>query len=74
MFGHKTEEVTSSYRRLLSEELSSPNIIQVIKSQEMKLVGHVAGGKQIPAGFWWGKLTERDSLKDLGIDGRIILN
>ena len=24
-------------------------------------------------GFWWGTLEERDHLKDLGIDGRIIV-
>ena len=24
-------------------------------------------------GFWWGDLRERDNLKDLGIDGRLIL-
>jgi hypothetical protein len=24
-------------------------------------------------GFWWGNLREVDHLKDLGIDGRIIL-
>ena len=25
-------------------------------------------------GFWWGNLREEDHLRDLGIDGRIILN
>ena len=25
------------------------------------------------AGFWWGNLSERDHLKDPGLDGRIIL-
>ena len=25
------------------------------------------------AGFWWGNLKKRDNLKDLGVDGRIIL-
>jgi hypothetical protein len=24
-------------------------------------------------GFWWGNLREGDHLKDLGVDGRIIL-
>jgi hypothetical protein len=24
-------------------------------------------------GFWWGDLMEREQLKDLGVDGRIIL-
>ena len=28
----------------------------------------------MPTGFWWGKMMERDSLKDLRIDGMIILN
>jgi len=23
-------------------------------------------------GFWWGNLRERDSLEDLGVDGRLL--
>ena len=33
---------------------------------------HVARG-EVHTEFWWGKLMERDHLKDLGIDERIIL-
>jgi hypothetical protein len=27
----------------------------------------------VHTGFWWGDLSERDHLDDLGVDGRIIL-
>ena len=27
----------------------------------------------MPTGIWWGNQTESDHLKDLGVDGRIIL-
>jgi hypothetical protein len=27
----------------------------------------------VHTGFWWGDLREGDHLKDLGVDGRIIL-
>jgi hypothetical protein len=27
----------------------------------------------VNTGLWWGNLRERDNLKDLGVDGRIIL-
>lgn len=27
----------------------------------------------MPAGFWWGNLTETDHLEELGIEGEIIL-
>jgi hypothetical protein len=46
IFGRKREEVEGDWRRLHNEELhnlhSSANIIRVIKSQRMGLVGHVA--------------------------------
>jgi len=29
--------------------------------------------KEVHAGFWWGKLRERDHSENLGLDGRMIL-
>jgi hypothetical protein len=34
---------------------------------------HVCRTRKVQTGFWWGDPRERDYLKDLGIDGRIIL-
>jgi hypothetical protein len=31
------------------------------------------GREELHTGFWWGILREIDNLKDLGLDGRIIL-
>ena len=46
IFGPRRDEVTGEWRRMHNEELnglySSPNIVQVIKSRRMRLVGHVA--------------------------------
>ena len=46
IFGPKRDEVTREWGRLHTEELnylhSSPNIVRVIKSRRMWLVGHVA--------------------------------
>jgi hypothetical protein len=46
IFGPKRDEATGEWRRLHNEELndlhSSPNIIRVIKSKRMRVVGHVA--------------------------------
>jgi hypothetical protein len=30
-------------------------------------------GEKMHRGFWWGNLKERDSLEDLGVDGRGII-
>ena len=34
---------------------------------------HVWGRGEVHTGIWWGKLKERDHLRDTGVDGRIIL-
>jgi hypothetical protein len=34
---------------------------------------HVRGTGEVHTGFWWGDLMEGEHLKDLGLDGRIIL-
>jgi hypothetical protein len=34
---------------------------------------HVWETEKLITGFWWGYPMERDSLQDLGVDGRIIL-
>jgi hypothetical protein len=34
---------------------------------------HVWGRGGMHIGSWWGNLSERDQLEDLGVDGRIIL-
>ena len=31
------------------------------------------GGREMTSSFWWRKVSERDYLEDLGIDGTIIL-
>jgi hypothetical protein len=50
-------------------------IVLLCQLRRMRSVGYVAiwRGTGIRAGFWWGNLNEGDHLKDLGIDGRIIL-
>jgi hypothetical protein len=34
---------------------------------------HIWGTGEVHTGFWWGDMRVRDTLEDLGIDGRIIL-
>ena len=45
IFGFRRDEVTGEWKKRHNEELnvlySSPNIIRVIKSRRMRLVGHV---------------------------------
>jgi hypothetical protein len=61
--------------RELNDLYCSPNIVRVIKTRKIRLIGHVAvmGRGKVYAGFWWGNLRERHHLGDPGIDGRVIL-
>jgi hypothetical protein len=34
---------------------------------------HVWETEELHTGFWWGDLKERDSLKDLGVDGKMTI-
>jgi hypothetical protein len=78
IFGPKRDEVTGEWRKLHIEEFHdlylSSNIIQVTKPGRMRQAGHVAckGSGKMHTGCWWGSLRERDHLKDLGVDGKII--
>ena len=47
----------------------------MISSKRMRCTGKVAcvGRREIRAGFWWGNLNDADHLKDLEVDGKIIL-
>ena len=61
-----------------SEELHrlcfSPNVIRVIKSRRVRWAGHVARvGELRRAGLCWEHLKEGDHLKELVVDGSIML-
>jgi hypothetical protein len=49
---------------------SSPNIVGMLKSVNMKREGYVARVEQMRNAY---KISERDHLEDLDVDGRIIL-
>jgi hypothetical protein len=72
-------KVAGAWRRLHNEELrnlyASSNIIRMIRSRRMQLVGHVArmGEKRKAYIYLLENLKGRDNLKDLGMDGKIIL-
>jgi len=54
---------------------SSPSSIRVIKSRRMSWAGHVArvGESRGVYWFWWGNLSERGHLEDIGVEERTIL-
>jgi hypothetical protein len=54
---------------------SSPIIIRVLKVSIMRWAERVARmwRGEVHAGFWWINLREINHLKDLGVDGKIIL-
>ena len=75
VFGAKIEEVTGHLRRQYNDKLYlcfTPNKIVEGSNQE-KWGGrgreHVWWGGWLPAGFWWVKQKERDSLEEIDGDG-----
>ena len=54
---------------------SLPNIVWVMKSRTLLWSGYVVhmGAGEVHTGFWWGDLVNRDYVKDLGVDGKIML-
>ena len=78
IFGPKRNYVTGEWRRVRHEELydlySTSDVIRMIKSKMMILVGHVASvmERRMRAVFWWVNLREMDYLEDIGVGRRII--
>jgi len=66
--------VAGGWRRLHEEELhnlySSPSI-RVIKSRDVRWIGHVAHMREMNhTKFWSQNLKARGNSEDLGVDGR----
>jgi hypothetical protein len=55
---------------------SSSNVIRMVKPRKMRWVRHVApiGDVRMFTKFLWDNLKGRELLRDLGIDGWMILN
>ena len=80
IFGPKREEVTSEWRKLHDEELNdlycTQNIVRVIKSNKNEMGGTCSAYGEEDwriQGFRWGNLRERDHMKYLHVDGKIVL-
>jgi hypothetical protein len=75
IFVPKREEVAGGWRRLHNEELhnlyASLNIIRVIKARRMRWVGHVARMESMKNVL--ENLKGRESLENLSVDGKVIL-
>jgi hypothetical protein len=73
IFGPKREEVAGGWRRLHNKELhnlySSPNIVRLIDSRRIRLVGHTARmGKMKNA--YNILVAKPEGKEDKGVDGR----
>jgi hypothetical protein len=76
IFGPERDEVTGDWKKLRNEELhnlySSPNIITMIKSRNMRWAGHVARMERrgIRVGYWWKRQKEiKMDLREIEWDG-----
>jgi hypothetical protein len=71
IFGHKKEDLTGNWNKLLPEEVyslhSKVNTTGAIDSISLMWAGHVArvGRREIHAGFWLGNVRERDRLESV---------
>ena len=75
---HKRDEVTGQCRR--QRDSCSVLLTKYYSAEQIKknvIDGHVAcergGTGDMHTGFRWGHFMEEDHLKDLSVDGRIIL-
>ena len=80
IFGPKNDDVTGEWRELHNEEFidpySSPNIIiRLIKSKRMRWAGNVTRmeDRRGACRVSLEEMRKRDDLKDIDVDGRIIL-
>jgi hypothetical protein len=77
IYGPKREETTEEWRKLHNEEINdpycSPNVLGLIKKNEMRGTSSAYGGGRYVYRVWWENLRERDHWGDAGIDGKIIL-
>ena len=75
--GLTSEELTGEWIKQHECERSSANIIGVVEYRRMRCTTHfacVAGEvTEMRTEVWWGNLSKRDHLYDLGVDGRIII-
>jgi hypothetical protein len=78
-FGSERVEVTGEWRKIYNEELNdlycSPNIVPMIKSRRIRWAGHVAclGERRGVYVVLMGKCERKEHLRDLDVEGRIIL-
>jgi hypothetical protein len=71
IFGSKRGDVAGEWGKIHTKELHdlfcSPNIAR-LRKWRMRWAGHLArrGRGEVHAGFWWGKLREREYLEIKG--------
>jgi hypothetical protein len=74
IIGHKREEVTGGYRKLIRNSIILLSIIRLIKMR-MKYATHIAwiGQMRNPFWFWYDTLKGRHNLEILSVDEMLTL-